>query len=85
MADVLIYGDTVRSAEMRHEVALLVPDRPGFGGSSSPPVGSWFADVAAYLLTPVRSFGVERFGIVTQSGGTAAHSGRPWVKIATVG
>jgi Xaa-Pro aminopeptidase len=24
--DVLIYGDTVRSAELRHEVALLVPD-----------------------------------------------------------
>jgi Xaa-Pro aminopeptidase len=26
MGDVLIYGDTVRSAEMRHEVALVIPD-----------------------------------------------------------
>jgi Xaa-Pro aminopeptidase len=26
MDDVLIYGDTLRSAEMRHEVALVVPD-----------------------------------------------------------
>jgi Xaa-Pro aminopeptidase len=26
MDDVLIYGDTLRSAEMRHEVALIVPD-----------------------------------------------------------
>jgi Xaa-Pro aminopeptidase len=26
MEDVLIYGDTVRSAEMRHELPLLVPD-----------------------------------------------------------
>ncbi len=26
MDDVLIYGDTVRSADMRHEVAVLVPD-----------------------------------------------------------
>ena len=26
MADVLIYGDTIRSPEMRHEVALTIPD-----------------------------------------------------------
>ena len=26
MSDVLIYGDTLRSAEMRHEVSLMVPD-----------------------------------------------------------
>jgi Xaa-Pro aminopeptidase len=26
MDDVLVYGDTLRSAEMRHEVALVVPD-----------------------------------------------------------
>jgi Xaa-Pro aminopeptidase len=26
MSDVLIYGDTLRSAEMRHEVPLMVPD-----------------------------------------------------------
>ena len=26
MPDVLIHGDTLRRAEMRHEVALMVPD-----------------------------------------------------------
>ena len=26
MTDVLIYGDTIRSADMRHEIPLVVPD-----------------------------------------------------------
>jgi pimeloyl-ACP methyl ester carboxylesterase len=51
-------------------VRLLVPDRPGFQGSSSPPPGCSFADIADDLLGLVHSLGCERFGIITQSGGT---------------
>jgi pimeloyl-ACP methyl ester carboxylesterase len=50
-------------------VTLLVPDRPGFGGSTPAPSSS-YADVAEALLALVRSLGFERFGIVAQSGGT---------------
>lgn len=50
-------------------VTLLVPDRPGFGGSTEAP-GRSIVDVAADLLGLPRSLGVERFGIVAQSGGT---------------
>ena len=51
-------------------VQLLVPDRPGFGGSSSPPPAYSFADLADDLLAVVRALGFDRFGIVAQSGGT---------------
>lgn len=48
---------------------LLVPDRPGFGGSTPAPE-STYVDVAESLLALLRSLGVRRFGIVAQSGGT---------------
>jgi pimeloyl-ACP methyl ester carboxylesterase len=50
-------------------VTLLVPDRPGFGNSTAAP-GRSIVDVAQDLLALPRSLGVERFGIVGQSGGT---------------
>jgi pimeloyl-ACP methyl ester carboxylesterase len=50
-------------------VTLLVPDRPGFGHSTDAP-GRSIVDVADDLLALPRSLGVERFGIVAQSGGT---------------
>jgi pimeloyl-ACP methyl ester carboxylesterase len=50
-------------------MVLLVPDRPGFGGSTAVRARS-IADVAHDLLAVVRSLDVRRFGIVAQSGGT---------------
>jgi pimeloyl-ACP methyl ester carboxylesterase len=50
-------------------VTLLVPDRPGFGHSTEA-AGLSIVDVADDLLALPRSLGVERFGIVAQSGGT---------------
>jgi pimeloyl-ACP methyl ester carboxylesterase len=50
-------------------VVLLVPDRPGFGGSSSVPDRS-IPEVGEDLLALVRSLEFERFGILGQSGGT---------------
>jgi pimeloyl-ACP methyl ester carboxylesterase len=50
-------------------VVLLVPDRPGFGGSTAVRARS-IPDVAEDILAVVRSLEVGRFGIVAQSGGT---------------
>jgi pimeloyl-ACP methyl ester carboxylesterase len=50
-------------------VTLLVPDRPGFGSSSSVPERS-IPEVGDDLLAVVRSLEFESFGIVGQSGGT---------------
>jgi pimeloyl-ACP methyl ester carboxylesterase len=71
-------------------VTLLVPDRPGFGGST-PASRSSYAVVAEALLALVRSLGFERFGIVAQSGGTpyalalAAASGDSVTGLAFIG
>jgi pimeloyl-ACP methyl ester carboxylesterase len=50
-------------------VTLLVPDRPGFGNSTAAP-GRSIVQVGEDLLALARSLGVQRFGIVAQSGGT---------------
>ncbi len=50
-------------------VRVIAPDRPGFGGSTVKPgraIADWPADHAALL----DALGVERAGIVAQSGGT---------------
>jgi pimeloyl-ACP methyl ester carboxylesterase len=51
-------------------LTLLVPDRPGFGGSARRPASSSFTGVADDLRALVASLGHQRFGIVAQSGGT---------------
>jgi pimeloyl-ACP methyl ester carboxylesterase len=50
-------------------VSLLVPDRPGFRGSTPAPRRS-IADIGDDLLVLVQSLRVRRFGMVAQSGGT---------------
>jgi pimeloyl-ACP methyl ester carboxylesterase len=50
-------------------VTLLVPDRPGFG-ESTPTPGRPIADVAGDLLALCDALGLERFGVLAQSGGT---------------
>lgn len=66
MGDVLIYGDTVRSPELRHEVPLLVPD--GFlyaeaGGARHLAVSSMeiprLREVGDYELHPLEEFGLD--------------------------
>jgi pimeloyl-ACP methyl ester carboxylesterase len=47
----------------------VIPDRPGCHGSTSNP-GRTVADWPADHLAPMDALGVDRFGIVTQSGGT---------------
>jgi len=51
-------------------VTLLVPDRPGFGGSSNPPPHYAFTAAGDDLQALVTALSHERFGIVAQSGGT---------------
>jgi pimeloyl-ACP methyl ester carboxylesterase len=48
---------------------LIAPDRPGFLGSSPHP-GRTFASVAADVLALADHVGAERFGLLSQSGGT---------------
>jgi pimeloyl-ACP methyl ester carboxylesterase len=48
---------------------LLVPDRPGFAESSPAPDRA-IPDVAADVLAVLDALGIERFGILAQSGGT---------------
>jgi pimeloyl-ACP methyl ester carboxylesterase len=62
-------GRGMGPAAERLGIKLLVPDRPGFGGSTPTPQGS-FATVANDLITLVDLIGFARFGIVAQSGGT---------------
>jgi pimeloyl-ACP methyl ester carboxylesterase len=62
-------GRAAAAAAERLGVTLLVPDRPGFGGSTPTP-GRSIAAVAGDLLAVVDSLGFERFGILAQSGGT---------------
>jgi pimeloyl-ACP methyl ester carboxylesterase len=50
-------------------VRLVIPDRPGAHGSTPKP-GRTVADWPADHLALMDELGVERFGIVTQSGGT---------------
>jgi len=50
-------------------VTLLVPDRPGFGNSTAAP-GRSIVQVGEDLLVLAGSRGVQRYGIVAQSGGT---------------
>ncbi|MFW3172158.1 alpha/beta fold hydrolase [Geodermatophilus sp. CPCC 206100] len=54
----------------RWGIRFVVPDRPGFGGSDPQPgrrVTDWPADVAALL----ESLGVDRFSVLSLSGGAA--------------
>jgi pimeloyl-ACP methyl ester carboxylesterase len=50
-------------------VRLIAPDRPGLHGSTAVPDKS-FAGVAADLLALADGLGLERFGLLAQSGGT---------------
>lgn len=50
-------------------IRLLIPDRPGIHGSSAQP-GRAMADWPADQLALLDALGIERAGIVTQSGGT---------------
>ncbi len=50
-------------------IRLVIPDRPGSQGSTPKP-GRTVADWPADHLTLMDALGIERFGIVTQSGGT---------------
>jgi pimeloyl-ACP methyl ester carboxylesterase len=63
-------GRAAAASAERIGMRLLVPDRPGFGGSSPSPPGWSFGDVAGDLLAVLRSLGCKRFGILGQSGGT---------------
>jgi pimeloyl-ACP methyl ester carboxylesterase len=50
-------------------IRLLAPDRPGFGETDVPPdagIAEWPRDCAALL----GRLGIERFGVLSQSGGT---------------
>jgi pimeloyl-ACP methyl ester carboxylesterase len=50
-------------------IRLLIPDRPGIHGSTAKP-GRTIADWPADQLALLDALGIERTGIVTQSGGT---------------
>src|ERR1700744_4591972 len=50
-------------------IRLVIPDRPGSHGSTPKP-GRTIADWPADHLALMDTLGVDRFGIVTQSGGT---------------
>jgi Xaa-Pro aminopeptidase len=66
VADVLIYGDTVRSAEMRHEVALLVPDPflyAEIGGARHAVVSSLECPRLAELPGDLEVHSLEAFGV----------------------
>ena len=57
-------------------IRLLAPDRPGFGESDVPEgsgIAGWPADLSALL----EELGIEKTGIVTQSGGTPTASRPP--------
>ena len=58
-------GATARKLGIR----LVIPDRPGCHGSTTNP-GRRVADWPADHLALMDALGIERFGIVTQSGGT---------------
>ena len=58
-------GTTARELGIR----LVIPDRPGSHGSTPKP-GRTVADWPADQLALMDELGVEKFGIVTQSGGT---------------
>jgi len=58
-------GTTARELGIR----LVIPDRPGSHGSTPKP-GRSVADWPADHLALMDELGVEKFGIVTQSGGT---------------
>ena len=51
-------------------IRLLIPDRPGAHGSTAKP-GRTIADWPADQLALLDALGIERTGLVTQSGGTA--------------
>lgn len=61
-------GRGMGPAAERLGIKLLVPDRPGFGGSTPTRHGT-FATVANDLIALVDLIGFARFGIVAQSGG----------------
>jgi pimeloyl-ACP methyl ester carboxylesterase len=50
-------------------IRLLIPDRPGIHGSAAKP-GRTMADWPADQLALLDALGIERTGVVTQSGGT---------------
>jgi pimeloyl-ACP methyl ester carboxylesterase len=50
-------------------IRLLIPDRPGIHGSTAKP-GRTIADWPADQLALLDALGIERTGVVTQSGGT---------------
>src|SRR3954451_16682698 len=51
-------------------IPLVAPDRPGFSGSS-PTATKTFAGVATDLIALADALGLDHFGILGQSGGTA--------------
>ena len=65
MVDVLIYGDTIRSAEMRHEIPLVVPDPflyAELGGARHVVVSSIESARIAALDSGLEVHSLEEFG-----------------------
>ena len=66
MADVLIYADTIRSPEMRHEVPLAVPDAFLYaerGGEHSVVLSSFELDRLAEVAPRLNALAYEELGI----------------------
>ena len=66
MADVLIYADTIRSPEMRHEVPLAVPDAFLYAekdGQKSVVLSSFELDRLAEVAPGLNALPYEEFGI----------------------
>jgi pimeloyl-ACP methyl ester carboxylesterase len=57
------------SAAEKLGIGLLAPDRPGFG-STSTPAGAGIPDWPEDCRVLLDKLGIERFGLLTQSGGT---------------
>lgn len=62
-------GRTLAATARELEIRLVIPDRPGSHGSTPKP-GRTVADWPADQLALMDALGIERFGILTQSGGT---------------
>lgn len=62
-------GHALAPAARELGIRLLIPDRPGIHGSTAKP-GRTIADWPADQLALLDALGIERTGVITQSGGT---------------
>ena len=62
-------GRALAATARELEIHVVIPDRPGCHGSTPKP-GRTVADWPADHLALMDALGIERFGILTQSGGT---------------